>query len=380
MTGLKDTLASLAAGRLALDPASGASTRLVETLKFGDNPGALRMLVHTPATVSAQAALVVVLHGCTQTAEAYAHGAGWLELADRYGFVVLCPEQTRANNLNRCFNWFQAGDVARGAGEVASIHAMIAQALRDGDLDARRVFVTGLSAGGAMANAMLAAYPETFAGGAIVAGLPYGAASNMGEAFGAMRNGVSRSAKAWGDLVREASGHAGAWPTVSIWQGDADGTVHPGVADELVRQWTDVHGVGDAAGEIVVQDGRRRHTAWRKPSRAPVVELHRIAGMGHGAALGSAVTDGFGTAGPYLLEVGVASSLEIARAWGLTDDVVAGVASPKSPPAVAKPRPAGPASALRGTGASKEPPPRPAAGLDVGAVITGALRAARLLK
>ena len=373
MMGLRDTLASLAAGRSALEPGSSVSTRLEERLRFGDNPGALRMLVHAPEALPAKAALVVVLHGCTQTAEAYAHGAGWLELADRYGFVVLCPEQTRANNPNRCFNWFQAGDVARSVGEAASIHAMIAQAVLDHDLDPGRVFVTGLSAGGAMANAMLAAYPETFAGGAIIAGLPHGAAANMSEAFGAMRNGVSRSGKAWGDMVRDASNHAGPWPTVSIWQGDADATVHPGVADELVRQWTDVHGVGDAAKEIVVQDARRRHTVWRKPSRGPVVELHRIAGMGHGVALGTGIVDGFGAAGPYLLEVGVASSLEIARGWGLIDDVVARVAPPAVSSAEARPHPAAP-------GVPKVPLSRPAAGFDVGAVITDALRAARLLK
>ena len=116
-------------------------------------------------------ALVVVLHGCGQTAAGYDFGTGWSTLAKRYGFALLMPEQQGSNNANTCFNWFNQGDVARGRGEAASIRQMIARMVADQKIDLHRIYITGLSAGGAMTSAMLAVYPEVFAGGAIVAGL-----------------------------------------------------------------------------------------------------------------------------------------------------------------------------------------------------------------
>ena len=108
------------------------------------------MLSYAPERLAPGAPLVVALHGCGQTAAAYDHGAGWSELADRLRFVVLAPEQRQANNFNGCFSWFQPGDTSRDHGEAASIRQMIARAIADHDLDPRRVFITGLSAGGAI--------------------------------------------------------------------------------------------------------------------------------------------------------------------------------------------------------------------------------------
>ena len=149
--------------------------------------------------------LVVALHGCTQTAAGYARGAGWADLAIARDFILLLPEQRASNNRQTCFSWFEPGDTRRGDGEVESIRGMIAAAIAEHGADPRRVYVTGLSAGGAMTGAMLAAYPELFAGGAIIAGLPYGSASGVGEAFEAMYTGRIKEARAWGDLVRAAS-------------------------------------------------------------------------------------------------------------------------------------------------------------------------------
>ena len=101
-----------------------------------------------------------MLHGCTQTAADYDQGSGWSQLADRHGFVLLYPEQNRANNANLCFNWFEPGDIARGKGEALSIRQMIGAVAVAHGMDRDRVFVTGLSAGGAMASVMLATYPE----------------------------------------------------------------------------------------------------------------------------------------------------------------------------------------------------------------------------
>src|SRR6478609_3906574 len=100
-------------------------SRLSPLAKFGANPGALRAYTYVPQGLPEQAPLVVVLHGCIQTAAAYDHGAGWSQLADRHGFALLYPEQQRANNANLCFNWFVPEDVTRDRGEALSIRRMI---------------------------------------------------------------------------------------------------------------------------------------------------------------------------------------------------------------------------------------------------------------
>ena len=185
------------------------------------------MFTYVPKNCRAAPALVVVLHGCTQTAAGYDLGAGWSTLADRYGFVLLFAEQTPANNPKTCFNWFLPGDTTRDRGEALSIRQMVEKTIGAHGIDRARVFITGLSAGGAMTAAMLATYPEVFAAGAIIAGLPYGTAGNVQQAFESMFQGRSHIPQVWGDLVRGASTHRGPWPRVAIWHGDQDPTVKP---------------------------------------------------------------------------------------------------------------------------------------------------------
>ncbi|WP_448192295.1 extracellular catalytic domain type 1 short-chain-length polyhydroxyalkanoate depolymerase [Azospirillum sp. sgz301742] len=313
-------------------------TGLTEVADFGTNPGNLRMFTHVPAKVQRSAPLVVVLHGCTQTAAGYDQGTGWSGLADRFGFALLLPEQKRTNNPNVCFSWFLPGDTARGSGEVASIRQMIDRMVADHGLDRDRVYVTGLSAGGAMASALLATYPEVFAGGAIVAGLPYGAARSVAEAFEAMFKPRSRAPQEWGDLVRAASPHAGPWPRVSVWHGDADKTVIPRNADEAVKQWLDVHGVGPVPASENIS-GEHTHRIWRNAAGEEVVELHTLAGMAHGVAVHPGEGgERCGVAGPYILDVGVSSTWRIAASWGLTEGVPeVEVQRPAAEPVEAKP-------------------------------------------
>ena len=185
----------------------------------------------------------MVLHGCGQTAAGYEHGAGWSALARRYGFALLMPEQQAANNANTCFNWFNPEDVARDQGEAASIREMVAKMAADHHVIRRRIYITGLSAGGAMTSVMLATYPEIFAAGAVIAGLPFGIAGNVREALSGMMQSSSRPAGKLGDLVRNASSHKGPWPRMSVWHGSEDLTVNPANANEIVKQWLDVHGL-----------------------------------------------------------------------------------------------------------------------------------------
>jgi feruloyl esterase len=321
---LGQTLAALARHRrhwstllqsTAAKHGGAAATHLTELTGFGSNPGALRMFTYVPKSLARPPALVVVLHGCTQSATGYDLGAAWSTLAERYGFVLLFPEQTAANNPKTCFNWFLPGDTARDRGEALSIRQMIEKTIGAHGIDRGRVFITGLSAGGAMTAAMLATYPEVFAGGAIIAGLPYGSAGNVQEAFESMFQGRRRSAKEWGDKVRGASRHRGPWPRVSVWQGDLDVTVKPVNAEGLIAQWRNVHGIDGAPAEDTVEGYPRK--VWRRDG-VDVIESYTITGMAHGTPLATA-THG-GTAGPFLLEAGISSSYHIATFFGLTGE------------------------------------------------------------
>jgi poly(hydroxyalkanoate) depolymerase family esterase len=364
MAGLADTVAQLVARARTLSALQPGDDLSAPNQSFGPNPGALQMRLHCPDGLGAGAPLVVVLHGCGQTAGGYAAGAGWLELADRYGFALLCPEQTRANNPNLCFNWFERGDVARDRGEAASIAQMVRFTLAEHRLDPARVFITGLSAGGAMTAAMLATYPELFAAGAVVAGLPFGAACGVQQALAAMRHIPELSSKAWGDKVRAAAPAPARWPKVSIWHGEADPTVTPAAGEALARQWCDVHGLTHGVHEATDLH-RHAHQSWRRADGEIAVELHRIAGLAHGTPISTEGEDGCGAAAPWILEAGVSSSLHIARFWGLAS----------TPPR--RHRAASPASKAH-AGAS----PRAGApvGADVGETIARALRSAGLMR
>lgn len=354
---------------------------LTEVTGFGANPGALRMFKYVPA--DPQPALVVVLHGCTQTAASYDFGAGWSTLADRYGFVLLLPEQQHANNAKNCFNWFLAGDTERGRGEAMSIRHMVERMIVDHGIDRRRVFVTGLSAGGAMTSVMLATYPDVFAAGAIIAGLPYRTATNVQEAFESMGKVRARPAREWGDLVRAASPHQGPWPRVSVWHGAADPIVKCENADEIVKQWTDVHGLAPAPAATETVDGYPRQV-WRNAAGESVIESYTIPAMAHGTPLAVGPDDEqCGVPGAFLLDVGISSSYHIAKFWGLTGRPRRLPARPSESIIPAPPRhDAVAAETLRAAYAQEREATAPARPrlIDVQGVITHALKAAGLMK
>jgi poly(hydroxyalkanoate) depolymerase family esterase len=387
---------------------------LVETTGFGTNPGDIRMFSFVPEKLQRAPALVVVLHGCGQTAAGYDIGAGWSTLAKRYGFALLMPEQQSSNNPRCCFNWFNPEDIARDSGEACSIRQMIARMTADLGVDRRRIFVTGLSAGGAMTSVMLAAYPEIFAGGAIIAGLPYGVASNVREALNGMLQSSARRAGELGDLVRHASNHKGPWPRVSVWHGSADHTVNPANADAIVKQWLDVHRLPLQPMSEADVDGYPRQIWWNADGET-VVESYTITNMAHGTPLGIADNDErYGAAGAFLIEAGISSSYHIANFFGLTERIrqpreAANTLAATVPAKLATKPTARAVSAAAAKEAAKtipaaaftstqmpdlatvlwpratpaprpKPLPQPRRGIDVGAVITRALTAAGLMK
>jgi poly(hydroxyalkanoate) depolymerase family esterase len=350
------------------------------------------MFSFVPGNLQQAPALVVVLHGCGQTAAGYDLGAGWSTLAKRYGFALLMPQQQPCNNANGCFNWFNPEDTARDSGEACSIRQMIARMVGDFGIDPRRIFVTGLSAGGAMTSVMLATYPEVFAGGAIIAGLPFGVATNVREALNGMFQSPSRPAGELGDLVRNASNHQGPWPKLSVWHGSADRTVNPANANEIVKQWLDVHHLPSARMSEATVDGYPRQIWWNADGET-IVESYTITDMAHGTPLGTADNDErYGAQGAFLIEAGISSSYHIANFFGLTERIrPPKVASTKPSKKVAKiipvvsPAPAPDLAAVLWprTTLNRRPEPLRQTGrraTDVGSVITRALTAAGLMK
>ena len=267
---------------------------------------------------------------------------------------------------------------------------MIARMVRDHKIDPHRIFVTGLSAGGAMTSVMLATYPEVFAGGAVIAGLPFGVASNVREALNGMLQSPSRPAGELGDLVRHASHHKGPWPKLSVWHGSADRTVNPANADEIVKQWLDVHGLPLTPMSEGIVDGYP-HRVWWNADGETIVESYTITDMAHGTPLGVADNDErYGEQGAFLIEAGISSSYHIASFFGLTEamgqreEAVKQASDPVPQPAPAPARAPDLAAALQPLTTLNRPakPARPAPRprIDVGAVITRALTAAGLMK
>ncbi|UVS82365.1 PHB depolymerase family esterase [Actinokineospora sp. UTMC 2448] len=295
------TLAALLVGA----PARAAT----EVPWFGTNPGNLKMFRYTPSGLPSGRPVVVALHGCTQDAS-YGTNSGWTELAQRWGFTVVMPQQQAINNGNRCFNWFQSADTTRGWGEAESIAQMTRKALSDAGT--RRAHVTGLSAGGGMTSVMLAAYPELFAAGGIVAGIPYGCAVTLYEAFSCMNPGKNLTPAQWGAKVRAASGHTGPWPVVGVWHGTADTTVAPANLREIVEQWTNVHGVPATPTSTDTVNG------YPHARYGSAVETYTITGMGHGQPVDPGAAAGqCGRAAAYVLDVGVCAAWHMAAAWGI---------------------------------------------------------------
>src|ERR1700761_1208132 len=277
-----------------LKPRPQAPVTPLTDVPFSPNPGNLRMFRYLPKGVKAGAPLVVVLHGCGQTASGYDAGTGWSVLAAELGFALLGPEQKAGNNPNTCFNWFNPEEITRGEGECASIAARTRTMLDEHKLDSARVFITGLSAGGAMTAAMLATYPELFAGGAIIAGLPFGVAANVRDALEAMRSAPLRTPHQWGDAVRGASDYRGPWPRISIWHGALDTVVNVNNAQASVAQWADVHGLALTAAKQEMTQGAIR-LFWDDQ-----LEVYTIPALGHGTPID---TRDVGLSAPFILNV-----------------------------------------------------------------------------
>ncbi len=232
--------------------------------------------------------LLVMLHGCSQNPDDFAAGTRMNDLARRRGWFVLYPAQGHDANASRCWNWFVPAHQQRGTGEPESIAGMVRAVLHRYGVDARRVFVAGLSAGGAMAANVAAAYPELFSAVGVHSGLRAGAASDLKSALVAMHQGAL-PAQSNGDRGDAGDGTAAAAPTIVI-HGDQDNTVHPLNGDRLVASLaigTEPHTERD-----LVQGRNYTRRIWRNGRGQVQAEHWVIHGAGHAWSGGS-------TAGSY---------------------------------------------------------------------------------
>ncbi|MFZ2959410.1 MAG: PHB depolymerase family esterase [Candidatus Ozemobacteraceae bacterium] len=297
------------------------SGTFAEVKDFGSNPGGIKMYSYVPSPKPTFSPLVVVLHGCTQTARDIAATGGWNELADRFGFIVLFPEQVSRSdyksNPMQGFNWFKEEHIMRGTGEAESIHQMIDRMKTDHSIDPKRVFVTGLSAGGAMTAVMCCAYPDVFAGGAVMAGIPYRAAGSN-DAFMVMFQGKDLTPAQWAKMATDSfPGYSGQYPRMSIFHGTKDTTVTPVNMRELVDQFTALQNT-DQTPDLSEKVKGFPHKMYKNTGGNVVVETYEIIGMPHGIAVdpGTDLDQG-GAEGSFAHATGLFSSYYALKFWGV---------------------------------------------------------------
>jgi poly(hydroxyalkanoate) depolymerase family esterase len=191
--------------------------------RYADAAGARDYKLYVPPEHRGRSLpLVVMLHGCTQDPEDFARGTGMNDAALERGFFVLYPAQSAQVNPQRCWNWFKHNHQRRGQGEPALLAGMTREVMKRHDIDPRRVYVAGLSAGGAMAAILGETYPDLYAAVGVHSGLPAGAATDIGSALAAMNQGAA--------AARPSEART---PTI-VFHGDRDATVHPANGEQIV--------------------------------------------------------------------------------------------------------------------------------------------------
>ena len=249
--------------------------------------------------------LVVMLHGCTQNPDDFAAGTQMNTIAEERQCLVLYPAQTRAANQSQCWNWFKRAHQRRDKGEPAIIAGMTREVVKRYGIDAGKVYVAGLSAGGAMAAVMGSAYPDIYAAIGIHSGLPVGSAHDVATAFAAMRGAppASPSGAAAGRVV----------PAI-VFHGDRDATVHPRNGAQVASQCVDRH---DESLDVVVQRGRvpggyaYTCSVHKDAAGRTVLEHWEVHGAGHAWFGGSG-------RGSYTDANGPDASREMLRFFGLS--------------------------------------------------------------
>jgi poly(hydroxyalkanoate) depolymerase family esterase len=236
---------------------------------------------------------VMMLHGCTQTMADFAAGTQMNAKADAVGFLVAYPDEPTSANSEQCFNWFLPADQARGAGEPELLAGIAGDVAGSYTVDAKRVFVAGISAGGAMAVILGATYPDVFAAVGSHSGLEYQAATDETSAFQAAQSG-GPAPKTQGDAAFAAMGAQARTVPVIVFQGDADPTVNVANGQQTIDQWTETDdrasaSVGAGAATQGSAGGKSfTHTTYSDvKSGGVLLEYYLVSGLAHAWSGGS---------------------------------------------------------------------------------------------
>jgi poly(hydroxyalkanoate) depolymerase family esterase len=261
-----------------------------EAQSFSNAAGARMFKLYVPASrPSAPLPLIVMLHGCTQSATDFALGTRMNDLAEQHGFLVAYPEQPERANPSECWNWFDRNDQFRDSGEPALIAGIVREVMDRHEVDPKRVFVAGLSAGAAMAVVMGETYPELFAGVGSHSGLAYGSAHDIPSALAAMKGGRSGLPGLQAALGKASSLRARAAVPTIIFQGDRDHTVQPSNGSEIEYQARDAFQADPGGGQLssrtetssAASGHRYTRTVHADPLGRPRVESWVLHGAGH---------------------------------------------------------------------------------------------------
>jgi poly(hydroxyalkanoate) depolymerase family esterase len=292
------------------EPASRVTEPLPGTFlnrSFTNDAGTRSYMLYVPATYSIESSeavpAIVMLHGCTQSPADFAAGTRMNALADQYGFLVIYPAQAGAANGSRCWNWFRREDQLRDSGEPSLIAGITREVALNYHVDARRIFVAGMSAGAAMAVILGSMYPELYAAVGAHSGLPYGAAHDMPSAFAAMQGGAAPSGRFQAKAATPSNDADGSTlkPTI-VFHGDRDQTVHARNGDAIVAQAA-VASPEQESLRVNVQTGtapggrRYTRTDYVHANRT-VVEHWIVHGAGHAWSGGSPAGSFTDSAGP----------------------------------------------------------------------------------
>lgn len=307
---------------LFFNPSLSVAQELKEIQKFGHNPGNLELFAYLSPTKNRP--LVVILHGCSQSAKNAVEMSGWDKLSQELDLNILAPQQRFSNNSGRCFNWFIKEDNSLNNGEARSIFEMINHLQAVQQIDRNQVFITGFSAGGQMAVSMLVLYPNMFEAGAVFACGPFGTAEKPSEALNAMKgkHGLSND-----ELVQKVIDinptYDTSFPRLAVYQGQKDDIVHPELANHLVNQWLGMEKQSTFSTSVVEQlngiDGIQC-TSYTNQLNIPYVKLYKLDEFGHQLAVdpGEEVFHG-GRIGVYGKDLNFWSARQVAVDFGLLE-------------------------------------------------------------
>ncbi|KAI5825077.1 carbohydrate esterase family 1 protein [Schizophyllum commune Tattone D] len=260
----------------AAGAASAASLQQVSN--FGTNPTGVQMFIYVPDQLAANPPIIVAMHYCTGTAQAYFQGTQYANLANSKGFIVIYPD---APDSGGCWDVHSDATLTHDAGgDSLGIASMVRYTIDQYGADPSRVFATGTSSGAMMTNVLIGAYPDLFAAGAAFSGVPYGcfAGPSMWNSQCAQGQ-LIKSAQEWGDQARSGySGFTGTRPKMQVWHGAADTTLYPQNFYEEVKQWTNVLGYAEGSGTNSSNDPLSGYT---RSTYGPDFEAIFAQGVGH---------------------------------------------------------------------------------------------------